>query len=79
MNEYFNLPASTYDQSTSRKLNPGNRIHRQQFLETLEEYINKIKLIEKTTWICRGRVIVEEMNVLDELITYVLIAARKRV
>ena len=29
VNEYFNLSASTYNQSTSRKLNPGNRIHRQ--------------------------------------------------
>ena len=43
VNEYFNLPASIYDHSTSRKLNPGNQIHRQQFLETLEECINQTK------------------------------------
>ena len=79
VNGYFNLPASTYDQSASRKLNPGNRIHRKQFQETLEEYINQTKLMEKITSICRGRVTIEEMNVLNELITYVLTAARKRV
>ena len=79
VNEYFNLPASTYNRSASRKLNPGKRNHRIQFMEALENYINQTKLLEKIISICSGRVTSEEINVLDELITYVLTAARKKV
>ena len=79
VNEYFNLPASAYDKSESRKLNLGNRKHRKQFKETLQQYVTQTKLLEKTEEICRGYPTQDEMNVVDELITYVLNAARKRV
>jgi len=65
INEYFNLPASQYDRSELRKLNPVNRTHRMKFRETLEEYINQMNLLEKTVSICNNRVIPNEMNVLD--------------
>jgi len=48
-------------------------------MEALENYINQTKFLEKTISICSGRVTSKEMNVLDKLITYVLIAARKKV
>ena len=79
INEYFNLPASQYNRSKLRKLNLINRTHQIKFRETLEEYINQMNLLEKIVSICNNRVIPNEMNVLDEIITYVLTATRKQV
>ena len=77
--EYFDINTSKYDKSETRKLNPANRRHRNEFKETLEQFIEQTKLGERTSTICNGKVTQHEMNVLDELITYVLSAARKKV
>ena len=60
-------------------MNPANRRHRNEFKETLEQYIEQTNLLDRTTKICNGKVIQHEMNVLDESITYVLSAAQKKV
>ena len=72
---YFKLQASQYDKSESRKLNPTNRLHRKQFKEILDEYISQMKLLGKTLTICNKHETQHKMNVLDELIIYVLTAA----
>ena len=45
----------------------------------LESYINQIGLVEKITRIYANKPTQREMNALDDTITYVLTAARKRV
>jgi len=75
--QYFHMKPSTYDKSESRKLNSSNRKHRIAFKEKLEEYIEKMGLMEKATRICNNHVTIKELNMLDDAITYVLSAARK--
>jgi len=77
--EYFNLNPSRYDRSKTRKLNPNNRKHRIQFKEKLDEYIDQLGLIQRAESVCLGNPTIEELNLLDENITYVMNAARRYV
>ena len=78
-NDYFNLAPSTYDRIETRRLNPANRKHRIEFKETLETYLTQMKVLERANAICTNRVTAQEMNELDDMITYVLTVARKKV
>ena len=78
INEYFEIMAHKYDRSETRKLNPTNRKHQDQFKDTLKKYISQMGLMKKIIKVCMNRVIQHEMNALDESITYILTVSRKK-
>ena len=79
INEYFGITASKYDKSESRKLNPTNKKHREEFKEILENYVYQMELLQKTIQVCNNRVTQYKMNALDDSIIYILAAVRKKV
>ena len=77
--EFFNWNPSKYNIIDTRLLNSWNRVYRRKFKNKLEKLLNKSKLCEKVQNMCIGRLIVEEANIIDNEITWVLNTVRKHI
>ena len=73
---YFNMLPSNYDAMQARTLNPGNRKHRTKFQEALEECAKATQTEEKLARINHTKVSPKELNTIDDVMTYVLNAAK---
>jgi len=77
--EYFNINSSKYDTNNHVRLNPTKRSHRLKFQEKLEEYIDQLNLVKVVSSKCNRSITNQELERLDEIITFVLNLARKYV
>ena len=75
--DYFSIESSKYDQSDNVKLDSTKRSHREHFKDKLYEHIDQLKLEETMNSMCNGSITGQEIDRLDETITFVLNAAKK--
>jgi len=79
INEYFTIEASMYDKIENNNLDPTKRSHRIKFIEKLDEYIEQLNLVELVESKCNRVITNQEIERLDETISFVLDSARRYV
>jgi len=77
--EYFTIEASMYDEIETNTLDPTKRSHRIKFTEKLDEYIEQLNLVELVESKCNRAITNQEIERLDETISFVLDSARRYV
>ena len=79
LSEYFSKTFSKWDQINNRMLNPSRRSHWKKFAEELEELLQRYYIEDMLDRVSYELVIREELELIDEAITSVLIKATKKV
>ena len=77
--EYFSINASKYDRYDHVTIDPSRRSHRVKFQLKLDEYIEQLNLVDIVKQKCNQYVTGQELERIDQMITFVLDAARKHV
>ena len=75
INEYFTIEASMYDKIENNNLDPTKRSHRIKFMTKLDEYIEQLNLVELVESKCNRAITNQEIERLDETISFVLDSA----
>ena len=73
----FSIESSKYDQSDNVKLDPTKRVHREKIKDKLDGHVDQLKLEETVNSMCNGSIMGQEIDRLDDTITFVLNATRK--
>ena len=73
----FSIESSKHDKSNNVKLDSTKRTHRENFKDELDKCIDQLKLEETVNSMCNESTTGQEIDKLDDTITFVLNAARK--
>ena len=77
--QYFSVEASDYDTTDNVTLNPAKRSYRRKFLEKVDEYIDQLNLLETVTEKCNRSITGQELERIDETISFILDSVWKHI
>ena len=73
----FSIKSSEHDAADNVILKPTKRSHRTNFKDKLDEHFDQIKLEDTVNSLCNSLITAQEIDKLDDSITFVLKLARK--